>query len=289
MRDNEKGLWGNARCSRAVRFAALLASVTMLGACDKATGGQVVAVVNDTEITQQELRLEAEAQGATGNATIPAAAREGLVQRIVERNLLADYARREGLDKGPEYVIRRRLLEQTLLATLAARKLSGTQVTPGQADVRAYIDGNPTLFAGRQRLGLDQIRFATPADGKKIQSLVSLGSMAAVAAQLEAERVPFQRGAAALDTASVAPEIARQIVGLPNGRTFDITSGGTTYISAVTGRAPIASDPSTWTAAATEALRRADTGKRVTTAVEQLRKDAKITYDPAFQPAAKKP
>jgi EpsD family peptidyl-prolyl cis-trans isomerase len=261
----------------------------LLGACQKTTGGQVAAVVNDDEITQQEVRLEAEGQGATGSAALPAAARAGLVQRIVERNLLAGYARREGLDKGPEYVLRRRLLEQTLLATLAARKLAGTPVAPTPADVRAFIESNPTFFAKRERLMLDQIRFATPADGKKIQSLVRRGSTDQVAAQLNAEKIPFQRGAAALDTASVAPDVARQIVGLPAGQAFDITSGGTTYISAVTSRAPIASDPATWTAAATEAVRRDQSGKRVAAAVEKLRKEAKITYDSAYKPVTPKP
>ena len=277
------------RGGRTAMIGVSLGIAVLLGACQKTTGGQVAAVVNDDEITQQEVRLEAEGQGAAGNAALPAAARAGLVQRIVERNLLAGYARREGLDKGPEYVLRRRQLEQTLLATLAARKLAGTPTAPTQADVRAYIERNPTFFAKRERLTLDQIRFATPADGKKIQALVRSGNIAAVATQLTAERIPFQRGTAALDTASVAADIARQIANLPAGQVFDITSGGVTYISAVTGRAPIASDPATWTAAATEAVRRDQSGSRVAVAVEKLRKEAKITYDPAYKPVATKP
>ncbi len=290
MRNSAKAnLNVQARKLRAATAGLSLALALLLGACQKTTGGQVVAVVNDDEITQQEVRLEGEGQGAAATANLPAATRAALVQRIVERNLLADYARREGLDKGPEYVLRRRLLEQTLLATLGARKLAGTPTTPTPADVRAYIERNPTLFAKRERLMLDQIQFAAPTDGKKVQSLVKLRTIDGVAAQLAAEHIPFKRAAAALDTASIAPEVARQILSLPAGEPFDITSGGTTFISTITGRAPIASDPATWTAAATEVVRRDSTGSRVVAALEKMRKEAKISYDPAYKPLTTKP
>jgi len=119
--------------------------------------------------------------------------------------------------------------------------------------------------------------------------LVRLGTTDQVAAQLNAEKIPFQRGAAALDTASVAPDVARQIAALAPGQAFDITAGGTTYISAITGRTPIASDPATWAAAATQAVRRDQSGTRLQTAVDKLRKEAKITYDPAYKPVTSKP
>ncbi len=266
-----------------VRSAAGLVLVAGIVGCDKKPGGQVAAVVDNVEITQQELRAEAEGMRQQPGQDAQAA-RAPILQRIIDRNLLAGYARKEGLDRGPEFVARRRQIEEALLADLAVRKLVGAQPTPTAAQVRDYVAKNPTLFAGRQRLDLDQLRFATPGDAKKIQALTKLGSLDAIGAQLKAEGVAFQRAPAVLDTASIDPAVARQIVALPNGEIFDVSTGGTTFISAITNRAGGATSEADWTPAATEALRRERAAKTLATAMTKLRKDAKIEYDPAFKP-----
>jgi peptidyl-prolyl cis-trans isomerase C len=272
----------------AVSLSALIA-VSTLGGCQKKPGGQVVAVVNNEDITQQELRAEAEAQAPGLPAgPLPDALAADVLQRVIDRNLLAQYARDQGLERGPEYVARRRQLDQTLLATLGMRKLSGTLSTPTPADVQQFIASNPTLFAQRQRLALDQIRLATPKDPKAIQELTKLSTLDAIAQKLTADRTPFSRGATVLDTASVAAGVAKQIVTLPSGEIFDLSTNGTTFISAITGRASDATSSDSWTAPATEALRRDRLSKSLAASMEKLRKAAKISYDSAFKPKTAK-
>lgn len=264
---------------------AVLALAAALAGCGKEPGGQVVAVVNDEEITQQELRAEAELSQLPPGQDFQAVAPQ-LLERVVERNLLADYARNQGLDRGPDYVARRRQLEQTLLATLALRKLSGTPTTPTSAEVQKFIADRPTHFARRERLTLDQIRLPKPPPREQIQALTQLGSIDAIATKLQADGVEFQRGRPVLDSATIDPAVAKQIVALPAGELFDLTTPGGTFISAITARTPAATPPQTWTAVATEAVKRDSAGKSIQQVMAKLRKEAEIKYDPVFKPAA---
>lgn len=280
-----QSIFGRGGSARVLVLAALVAAA----GCSKEPGGQVAAVVNDEEVTQQELRAEADSAGVrVPPGPLPAPIASQMLERVINRNLLAEYARREGLDRGPEYVVRRRQLEQTLLANLATRKMLGTPPKPTPKQVQDFIAQNPTLFAERQRLSLDQLRFPTPADPKRIQQLTQLGSIDAIARQLAASNVTAQRGTPVLDTATIDPAVARQIVALPPGELFDISTGGTTFVNVITARANVATPPATWTGPATEAVRRTGVGKTIGSGLEKLRKEAEIAYDPAYQPKAKK-
>ncbi|WP_375396514.1 peptidyl-prolyl cis-trans isomerase [uncultured Sphingomonas sp.] len=271
--------------SRAAQITTVSAlALALLGGCQKKPGGQVVAVVDSEEITQQELRAEADAAGVPPGQELQTFA-AAILDRVIERNLLAEYARKQGLDRGPEYLSRRRQLEQSLLATLALRKLAGPQTRPSPADVQAFIRGNPALFAGRQVLTLDQIRFPSPSSADVIRGLEKLGSLNAVEAKLKADGVKFARGVARMDTGTLESGVARQVMALPAGQVFDISTGGVTFLSIVTGQTPAATAPATWTQPASAALQREKFQKTLAAAMADLRKNATIQYDPAFKPA----
>lgn len=273
------------RAGRMLAVMTMPLLLAMVGACSKKPGGQVVAVVNNEEVTQQELQAEARA------AQIPAtadkqAATSAVLQRVIDRNLLATYARQQGLDRAPEYVARRRLMEQGLLAELGMRKLAGTQSDPTPAEAQAFVAAHPTLFAQRQQLSLDQVQFPTLADAAKLKTLAALPTMDAVVQQLTANGIAFTRAAPVLDTATLEPSVANQITVLRNGEVFDISTGGQTFISAITARSNAATLPSAWSATAADAIKRERLMKSVQASMTKLRRDAKIQYDPAFKPKA---
>lgn len=261
-----------------------VAALLVLGGCSKKPGGQVIAVVGNEEITQQELRAEA-LTAAPGTAQDFEAAAPGLLQRVIERNLLAEYARDQGLDRGPEYVARRRQLEQTLLASLAARKIAGTPKPPSDADVRKFMAEASTWFAGRQRLSLDQLSFPSPANPNEIKALTALESLDAIEQKLRSQKVKVTRAKSVLDTGSIDPFVGKQIAALPNGEIFDLSTGGNTFIGTVLGRTPNPTPTAEALQAAGDVLVRSQSGKAVGDKVAELRKAAKITYDPAYQPA----
>ncbi len=273
------------RATRMLLSASVLLGMPVLAGCSKKPGGQVVAVVNSEEITQQELRAEADAVGVAPTQELQSYA-PAVLQRVIERNLLADYARKQGLDRGPEFIARRRQLEQSLLANLALRKLARDPGTPTPAEVQAFIKANPAMYQDRQRLALDQVRFATPNELAQIKALAALGSLDAIERKLKADGVRYARGGAVLDTGTVESTVARQMVALPNGQLFDLSTNGVTFISAITGRTPLVTAPASWSQPAGAALQRERAQKGMVEAMKQLRSAAKIEYDPAFKPAA---
>jgi EpsD family peptidyl-prolyl cis-trans isomerase len=255
--------------------------------CAKQPGGQVVAVVGDEEITLAELRAEARTPPATAAPEVLAANAAALT-RLTDRNLLAQYARDHGFDRTPDYVTRRRQIEQQLLANLAIREIAGPPPKPGPAEVQRFIDSNTTLFAQRQRLDIDRVRIATPSDNSVIQALVKLQNLDAIESRLASQGSKFERGRGVFDTASIAPEIAKQIVALPNGEVFDLTVNGDTYLATITGRNPLPSTPENWQRAAAAVVARDKVAAKVETELSKLRAKTKIEYDAAYRPKSPK-
>lgn len=266
--------------------AALVVAMS-LGAsgCKKAPGGQVAAVVNDEEITQREVRAEMTPQDQQANQD-PVASTRAVLDRVIDRNLLAQYAREQGLDRDPEYVTRRRQLEQALLATMAMRKIAGPDASPGPQAAQAFINANPYMFGQRQIVALDQIRMASPNPVSKIEVYSRMGSIDAIAAALRAEHIPFTRSRQEMDTGSAANDFARQMLALKNGEPFALSTNGTSYLSAIVGRTPAVTPREGWLPAATDAVRQQKGSERVNAEIARLRKAAEITYDPAFKMAA---
>jgi EpsD family peptidyl-prolyl cis-trans isomerase len=256
-----------------------------LGGCNKHPGGQVVAVVDGVEITQQDVRAQAASENISNKAALEKAT-PAIVQRLVDRTILSDYARKNNLDRGPEYLARRRQLDETLLAYLALRKLVGNVQPPTAAEARAYVAANPLTFPQRQRLSLEQIRFPKPAQYRTVQELVRLKSLDAVAAKLRATGVKFVRLPTDFDTGTVDPRLAKQIAAMGDGEMFDLTMGNVSYISLIKGRSAVQTDPSTWQAQATEILRRQKLGEAMKAKINSLKKSTKIQYDAAYQPKA---
>lgn len=262
-------------------------ALALLAGCNKQPGGQVVAVVNNDDITVQELNAEAKAAQLPAASANDKNAVAALLQRVIDRNLLADYAKREGLDRGPDYVSRKRQMDQALLADLAVRKLSGGRTNPSPAEVSAYIASNPLLFAERQNLALDQVRFPTPPQADVLKVITAAPTIEGVIAQLDAKGIKYVRGAASLDTGSIDASAVRQILALKPGEAFALSAAGQTFVSVVTGKAPVSIDKAAWPTIAANALRNQRLSKLMADSLKQLRTSAKIEYDPAYKPEKK--
>src|SRR5207253_1361412 len=134
---------------------------------------------NGEEITATELNAElAGANAAAG--TDKNAVRARVLQSMIDRRLLAQQAKKDGIDKSPEYINRqRKMTEELLLGMLAARQIDTAQL-PSDQEIQKYEAGRPQMFANREQWNLDQIRFTMPTDPAVKEKLVQAKTLEAV-------------------------------------------------------------------------------------------------------------
>lgn len=271
--------------SRGTLFAGCALALLTLPGCKREATGQVAAVVNGEEITLQEINQE------IGGAQLPnGAAKKGIqqaaLQKIVDRRLVAQVARDEGIDKQPEYLIRQRQADELLLIQMFGQKLGRAARMPDAAEIDKYIAAHPMAFGERVIYQLDRIQFPMPANPQQLQALKDDHSLPAVMSRLSSLGIKFTRSAGQLDTAMVPPQIMAQIKALPAGEPFAIPEGNMVTISAVTGSQ---SQPLLGAEARPLALQRLRTESLQNTLSERLknaRTSAKIEYQNGFAPVA---
>lgn len=264
-----------------------LASVALmalaLSSCHKKAEGQVAAVVNGEEITLQEINAE------LGDENMPAgvektAARQAALQRIVQRHILAQAARKDDLDKDADYLLKRRALDDALLIQMLAKKIGATIRIPENQQLEAVIKDRPAMFGSRSVLTLDRIQFPSPADRAKLQLFKDAHSMDAVAATLHSQNIDFNRASTKLDTAQIPAETLRQIEALPSGEPFIFDQGGVVTAAVVTARQPVSMNNDEAKPMATRLLRNEALNKAVDQRLKSAMAEAKIEYQAGFAP-----
>lgn len=191
---------------KALLAAAALAS---LAACDRKPEGQVIAVVNGDEITAQEMNAEL---GALPAGQQPdQQVRNAALNQVIDRRLLADVARDEGIEKSPEYILRKKKLEETLLVEMMGEKLVRDLKKPTDSDLQQVMATNPQAFANRTVYAVDQIAFRRPERGNVTQALAETKTMEEVVSVLNRLGVKFQRGRNAIDSMNMPVPVAQQL------------------------------------------------------------------------------
>ncbi|MEG3123326.1 SurA N-terminal domain-containing protein [Sphingomonas sp. GB1N7] len=272
--------------NRKTKFIAGTAAVlVLLSGCQKKVGGQVVAVVNGEEITQQQ--LNAELNGATLQAGADKkAVMAQLLQRVVDRTLLVQAAKADGLDQSPAYLEQARRQQDSLIVNMLAGKLSKNVPVPDSAAVSAFIASNPTMFAGRKRYVLDQIVFPQPSDMTLVRELQPAHSLEAIAAILTAKGIQFQRGNGQVDSGMLPPEVASKIAALPAGEPFLIPDNGRLVASVIKSAEAITTPEDQAKPAALNVLRQQALADAMRKQVTKARAAAKIEYQAGFAPPA---
>lgn len=262
----------------------LMGSV-MLSGCQKEATGQVAAVVNGEEVTLQEINTE------LGQTQVPEGAdkervQQAALQRIVERRLLAQAAREDGLDQTPEFLIRRRQLEDALLVQLLGQRLGRTTSVPETTAVESFMRQNPAVFGERAILTVDRIQFPMPSDIKKLQALESDHSLDEVAASLQGLGIQFTRGSAQMDSAMLGQDRLNRIRALPAGEPFVIPEGGMVTVAVVTGETaqPVEGDRAR--PVAVQMMRNQSLSESMRARLETEKAKAEIEYQPGFAPPA---
>lgn len=261
----------------------LLTVTLLLASCQQEATGQVAAVVNGEEITLQEINAE------LGQAQLPEGfdkeqVQQGALQRILDRRLLAQAAREDGLDKTPEFLIRRRQLEDALLVQLLGQRTGSTAAVPEAKAIADFMRENPAVFSGRTIYTVDRIQFPVPSDPNALKALEDDHSMDAVAATLRQMGIKFTRDVAPMDSAQLGQERLNRLRALPEGEPFVISEGGVVSVGVITGGTaqPVPDDQAR--PAAVQMMRERALSDAMRQRLTSAKAEAEIKYQEGFAP-----
>ena len=268
------------------RTATIAIGMIMLSACGHKAEGQTVAVVNGQEITLSELNFE------LGLANVPPGAdkeavRTQVLQSLIDRRLLADQAKKDGVETTPDFVNRKRRGEEDLLIAMMSAKRLNTVAVPTARETDAYIASHPAMFANHQLWDLVQVQYQAPSNPAVQAEIDKTRNFAELLAVLQKNGVQINQQKNRLDTAVIPPELFQKISVLPAGEPFIVKVGDRAIASVIAAREdkPIVGDQARPIAA--DALRKEQGAKDMANRVSGLRKAAKIEYQKGFAP--KKP
>jgi EpsD family peptidyl-prolyl cis-trans isomerase len=175
---------------RAARVA--VASLTaMLCACSGAENdkSQVVARVNDAEITVSQLRTALLAKGET--APTPEGVQQAL-DGLVNEQLLVDAALANELDRDPTVVQAVEAAKRQLLARAYLERTVFPKQEISTVEQTAYYKINPALFAQRRVYQLTTFTTAMALPQEVVAALGGAGTPEAIAAVLTKHEIAFE-------------------------------------------------------------------------------------------------
>ena len=254
-----------------------------LTACDQMGSGQVVASVNGEEITIQE--VNAELRSVRSLQTLDAdSARKAAVGRIVDRRLMAQAAREQGLDETPYFLLREKQLRDALLAQLLRQSTEQSLNAPSQSTIDSYIDDNPALFAKRKIIAIEQITFSVPSEAIELKGIEQAENLDDVEVELERLEIPYQRVNRQLDSLDLGSEQTQEILGLPAGKPFVLPQSSDVMIGVVksVSAAPVSKEAAKPLASA--AILEDQLNSSLSEILSELRNDANVEYREDFLP-----
>ncbi len=269
-----------------MRFVKAIGSLSLalvaLAGCHKAPTGQVVATVDGSEITRRDLITELKALGGRSDADLKAV-QSGLVTTLVDRQVLIDEAKRQKLDKNPDFLAADKRQRDVLLAAMFAQSMATHAKTPDSAAIQAFVVSDPQMFGGRKLLLTSQA--SAPAAGISPQAIAPLHGQQAVLDYLKAHNIQYSQRIATIDTLNLPKDLANKLLSLPPGEPLAIGNGGVIVFTTVLNSrdAPVPANQQAKVAASV--MQREATGKAVQEEVKQLRGAADIKYLPGFEPA----
>ena len=260
------------------------AVVLTVSGCAKKATGQVAAVVNGDEITVQEVNAD------LGAANVPDGAeksriRNAVIQRLIDKRLLEQQAKDAGLDRDPDYMVRRRQVDQTLLLQSYAKRAQDTLRVPDQAAIAKFIADHPSNFANRTIYTVDQLRFPPPPDAAMLAGMKDLHSLDAITAFLNSKGIKAARSTDTIDSAQVPAPLLKQITALPAGEPFVLPTPQGVVVSVITGRGVVPLTGAQAQPLAVQMMRIQSLDDLMKQRLQEARGKAKITYQPGFGPA----
>lgn len=187
----------------AVVLAATIAAALVAGCGggrDTARATQVVAKVNDEELSVHQLNYHLQRTPAASPERLAEVRRE-VLERLIDQELAVQLAREAKLDRDAEVLQRLDAARRDVLSRAWFERVAAQVSKPDAAEVSRFFDEHPALFTDRRVWRLNEIVLpSAPADWSRIARELESAKSAAEAATLLRRR--------GIDTA-VATDVAR--------------------------------------------------------------------------------
>lgn len=255
----------------------------IVSACEKKPEGQTLAVVNNEEITAADLNAELNNANASA-ADASKDARAAALQRLIDRRLLAQQAKTDGLDKSPEFLNQQRRTTEDLLINMLISRQAKTSQVPSADEIARFEASRPGMFAKREIWTLQQIQYALPKDPAVTAKIAPAKSLDEIAQVLTASGMQFTRNTRQFDSALLPPNLYAQISQLPPGEPFVAPGPDRAIASVITERQAAPLKPDQQRQLALAQMRREQINKLLGNRLKELKAKAKIQYQPGFAP-----
>lgn len=237
---------------------------------------ETLATVNAEPITRADLASEVVSAGVDYRQ-LDAKGRKQILDRIIERRLLLDVARKQGILTDARSASLRARADEMFLANLVMQRFAGTPPPPpSDEDARRYMAARPGMFAERQTFVIDGIicvltSMPTSAD-------VVFDTLDRAEDFLRQTKVQYRRRVQALDSADIPPAVATALATMAPDKVFALPRGRVTLIGTVQRRFAANTPPELQLEAAREILAKQRIEERLTKALAELRARAAIKY-----------
>jgi EpsD family peptidyl-prolyl cis-trans isomerase len=275
---------------RPLMAAAMLMGVLALTACSKqdksGASSQVVARVNDTEISVHQVQAVLEAQPALAQQLGDAASAR-VLDSLIEQELAAQAARKAGLDNSPKLLQAMELAKRELLARAYQDQLAQKAGLPDTQSVDRYYDEHPELFANRKQYFLQESVAQVPPDQRpaikaKIEALEGVQQVNAVMADF-----PHSNRNQVQIADAIPAGLLKQLAYLKDGRSLVLPRPDGLSVLTLLKTEPAPLSRQETTRAITAVLTNQKKRDLVQAGMADLRKDAKVQrMDAASVPAA---
>lgn len=207
-----------------ITMGLLLAS----SACTQsAPTGQVVARIDGMEVTRRDILIELMASGAPADVDTQTV-QPALLDRIIVRKLLAEEARRQSVDRSPEFLGQERRSREIILGEQLTQRVVGRLPPPSPVTVAAFVVNNLARFDRHEVFRIDRITTAAQPG----RTMLRLPSNDAIANWLRDRNAAFKRELLDVDSLALT-KVQRGILNAARGRPFIAGTGDTLSIDQV--------------------------------------------------------
>lgn len=275
--------------NKSLLFVAL--SLLVITGCGDQSGSgtsmKAAAQVNGQAIAALQIEHEMKKLGE-----VPADQQQTLANRLlgnlVDQEILAQQAIRSKLDASDELKMKIEAVRRQLLAEAQIAALTKDIPAPGDAEIKAYYDQHPELFANRRIYQLQELVIgSTQENQEKVQGLIAEAKHPkALVESLKAASIPVAGRQSVKGAEELPSELLARLKDMNPGQSLTLGKAGKLTVLILAG---IEARPVTEAMARdmiTRYLTNAKKREKVEAELATLRTQAKIEYQPPFAAAA---